>query len=188
MDGTKPGHGARYTRLAGFSCFGPAAGFTVVELIAVIILLSVLGVFAMGRLVSPTLFAPAIVSQALIAEMRLAQQLATSRHDAVISLILDRVGGDWRLRTQSSVDGLLRTELVDADDTAVVATSGAASGAIDAATPLLVAFDHAGDLDSVSIGAAAGSPGAGVAVTVSGGSSRQLCIYPSGYVNDGTCS
>lgn len=159
-----------------------------VELIAVIILLSILGVFAMGRMVSPTLFAPAIVSQALIAEMRLAQQLATSRHDAVISLTLDRAGSDWRLRTESSADGLLRTELVEAEDTAVLASSGAASGPIDAATPLLVAFDHAGDLGSVSIGAAVGSPDAGVALTVNGDSTRQLCIYPSGYVDDGTCS
>ncbi len=186
MDGMKPGY-PRNTRFAGCSCFKGMSGFTVVELIAVIILLSILGVVAMGRMTSPTMFAPAIVTQSLIAEVRLAQQLATSRHDATISLTLDRAGARWRMRTVSSVDGLLRDEAFDVDGTSIVASSGAVSAGIDAATPLLIAFDHAGDLSAVSIGAAPGSPDAGVSVTVSGDTTRQLCIYPSGYANDSAC-
>jgi len=158
-----------------------------VELITVMLLLSVVGVFAMARMASPSMFAPAVVSQALVSELRFAQQLATARRDAVVSVSVDRVGDDWRLRTVSDVDGVLRTELVERDGTAVQAVSGAANDALDAGTALTVSFDHAGDLDAVSIGAAAGTPASGVSLTVSGDTTRQVCIYPSGYTNAGAC-
>jgi MSHA pilin protein MshC len=163
-------------------------GFTLVELITVILLLSIVGVFAMARMASPGMFAPAVVSQALVAELRFAQQLATARRDAVVSVAVDRVGDDWRFRTLTDVDGVLRTERVGRDGTAVQAVSGAASAALDAATALTVSFDHAGDLDAVSIGGAAGTPASGVSLTVSGDSTRQVCIYPSGYTNADACS
>jgi len=163
-------------------------GFTLVELITVILLLAIVGVFAMARLASPDMFAPAVVSQAMVSELRFAQQLATARRDAVVSVSLDRLGDDWRLRTVTDVDGVLRTELVSRDGTAVQAMSGAASAALDAGTALTVSFDHAGDLDAVSIGGAAGVPASGVSLTVSGGSARQVCIYPSGYTNANACS
>lgn len=159
-----------------------------VELIAVIILLSILGVFAMGRMVSPTMYAPAVVSEAVLAQVRAAQQIAVSRHDAVVTLTVDRSGDDWRLQITSDVDGILRTERVDAENTALNAVSGAASGSIDAASPLTVSFDHGGDLETVTIGGVAGAPASGVAVSVSGDTSRQLCIYPSGYANADVCA
>lgn len=162
-------------------------GFTIVELISVVVLLSILGMFAMGRMVSPTLFAPAIVTQTLVAEVRYAQQLAAARHDAVVSVTLDRVAADWRVRTSSDVDGVLRTQLIDAAGTTVTAASGAVSGGIDASSALTLSFDHAGDLALVIIGAAPGVPAEGVSLSVSGDTSRQICIYPSGYANDSAC-
>lgn len=165
-----------------------ARGFTIVELVAVIILLSVLGMVAMSRMVSPDLYAPAIVTQALVAETRIAQQAATSRSDAVVTLTVDRVGSDWRFQVDTDVDGIIRTELVAAENTAVQAASGAANGALSASASLEVIFDHAGDLSSVSIGGTAGNPAAGVSLTVTGDSARQACIYASGYANDEACS
>jgi MSHA pilin protein MshC len=162
-------------------------GFTVVELIAVIVLLSILGVVAMGRMVSPNLFAPAIVTQAVVAESRFAQQIATSRHDAAVTLTLDRLGDDWRLRVATDVDGVVRTELVEAEDTTVHAASGAANGSIGAGATLIVSFDRAGDLSAITIGGGAGDPAAGVGLSISGDSTRQVCIYPSGYANADAC-
>ena len=165
----------------------PGRGFTLVELISVMILLSILGIFAMARMTSPELFAPAVVSGAVAAEVRLARQLAAARRDAVVSVTVDRLGGDWRMRISSDVDGVLRTELVRADNTALQVASGAASASLDAATALTLTFDHAGDLSTVLIGATPGTPGSGVNLTVAGDSTRQVCVYPSGYAHAGAC-
>jgi type II secretory pathway pseudopilin PulG len=191
MDGMKSDRCIRRTRFSGcvrVRAANKAHGFTVVELIATIILLSILGVVAMSRMVSPDLFAPAIVTQALVAETRFAQQVATSRHDAVVTLTVDRVGGDWRFQVDTDVDGVVRTELVVAEDTTVQATSGAADGAIGGGATLALSFDHAGDLADVTINGVSGDPAAGVALTIAGASTRQACIYPSGYANDDACS
>jgi hypothetical protein len=159
-----------------------------VELITVVVLLSIVAVVAMGRMVSPDMYAPAVVSQALVAELRFAQQIATSRQDAVVSLTLDRAGSDWRLRVVSDVDGVLRTEQLSAANTAVTAVSGAAAANVGIGGPLSVSFDHAGNLSAVLVGSSAGAPATGVAVTVSGDTSREVCIYPSGYANQAACS
>jgi len=69
-------------RSAGRSCLRATAhGFTVVELITVILLLSIVGVFAMARMASPDMFAPAVVSQALVAELRFAHP-----HEIVVDI------------------------------------------------------------------------------------------------------
>lgn len=181
-------HGARVPwRRACIACRA-SRGFTLVELISVMVLLSILGIFAMARMTSPELFSPAVVSGAVAAEVRFARQLAAARRDAVVSVTVDRLGDDWRLRTSSDVDGVLRTELVSADNTVLQAASGATSAALDAATGLTLTFDHAGDLTAVLIGAAPGAPGTGVSVTVAGDTTRQLCVYPSGYTHAGACS
>jgi prepilin-type N-terminal cleavage/methylation domain-containing protein len=187
MDGSASNLAPRCTRFAGCRRF-QQRGFTIVELIAVVILLSILGVFAMGRMTSPAMFAPAIVSEALVAQLRAAQQIAVSRRDAVVSVTVDQQGADWRLRIESDVDGVMRVERVDADGTTMTATSGGVTGMLDVSSALTLSFDHAGDLDAVSIGGVAGVPAAGVAVSVAGDSVRQICIYPSGYANSDACS
>lgn len=154
----------------------------------VIVLLGVLSMTASSRFVRPQAFAPAIVTQALVAETRFAQQLATSRRDAQVSLILDRVADDFRFRVATDVDGVVRTELVEAEDTTVQATSGAASDTVDVGAALILTFDHAGDLSAVTIGAGAGNPDLGVVLQITGTSTRMACVYPSGYANDETCA
>ena len=74
------------------------SGFTVVELIAVLLLLGILAATAMSRLVGSNAYAPALVSEQLIALGRLAQQTALSRQDAAVSLDIDQNAGDWRIR------------------------------------------------------------------------------------------
>ena len=163
-------------------------GFTIVELITVIILLGILSTVALSRFVSPDAFAPGIVTHALLAEARFAQQLAVSRHDAVVSLNVDQLGSDWRLRTSTDLDGVVRTETVAVKNTSITASSGAASDDIDASTPLVLQFDAAGDLGSITLGVAAGDASLGVSLSVYGDTTRVVCIYPTGYASDAACS
>ena len=164
-----------------------AGGFTIVELIAVIVLLSVLGVVAMARLPSPNLFAPAVLAQALISEARLARQMAASRHDAVVTLSVVAEPQGWRARVSTDVDGIIRSQLIETAGTTIAASSGAVTASLDATTALSVSFDAAGRVGAISIGAAAGSPGLGLSLSISGDNSRDICIYASGYASDSAC-
>ena len=163
-------------------------GFTIVELITVILLLGILSTVAIARFVKPSAFVPAIVASAVVAQSSFAQQLAAARADATVALLIDRQGGDWRFRVSNSVDGIVRTELVGADNSGLVVTSGAAVGPVDAATPLIVTYRRDGDLASVVLGAVAGDPASGVGLSLTGDTSRELCIYPSGYATDAPCA
>lgn len=163
-------------------------GFTIVELITVVILLGILSVTAISRFVEPSAFAPGIVTHAVIMQARAAQQLAASRADAEVTLRVDRTGDEWRMRVSTDVDGLLGTELVAAENTTLTVSSGGASALIDATTPLIVRFDRLGDLSAVLIGAAAGAPAAGINLQFNGDSARSACIYPSGYATDAVCT
>ncbi len=165
----------------------PAGGFTIVELIAVIVLLSILGVVAMARLPSPNLFAPAVLAQALISEARLARQIAASRHDAVVTLSVIAEPEGWRARVSTDVDGIIRSQLIETAGTTIAASSGAAAASLDATTPLTVSFDAAGRVGAITIGAVAGSPGLGLQLSISGDNSRDICLYASGYASDAAC-
>lgn len=167
---------------------GNTHGFTIVELITVVILLGILSVTAISRFVEPSAFAPGIVTHAVIVQARAAQQLAASRADAVVTLTVDKAGDQWRMRVSTDVDGVLSTELVAAENTTLTVSSGGAPTLIDATTPLVVRFDRLGDLSAVLIGAAAGTPAAGIDLQFNGDSARSACIYPSGYATDAVCT
>ena len=164
-----------------------AGGFTIVELITVIILLGILSVVAMARFVQPSAFVPSIVSQKLIAESRIAQQVAVSRVDATVSLRIDRQASDWRIQVSTDVDGVIRTELAGADNSRLQATSGGANAFISAATALSIAYSSSGDISAVLIGATPGGASLGVDLLLQGDSDRQICIHPSGYPTNASC-
>lgn len=164
-----------------------SSGFTIVELIAVIILLGILSMVAMARFVQPSAFVPGIVAQKLIAESRIAAQMALSRADASVSLHIDRQGGDWRMQVSTDVDGVLRTELMDAGNSRIQATSGGASAFISAAAGLTIVYSESGDVSAITIGAATGDAAMGVDVSIEGDSNRQICIHPSGYSSSAAC-
>lgn len=174
-------------RCSGVRVFVPG-GFTIIELVTVMILLGILSITAISRFVEPSAFAPGIVTHAVVLEIRAAQQLAASRADAQVTFVIDRAADDWRLQIQTDLEGVVSSELIAAENTSLSATSGAASAAVNAATPLVVQFDKQGDLSSVTIGASAGSPATGVDLEVSGDSDRRVCIYPTGYATDAACS
>jgi len=162
-------------------------GFTVVELVAVILLLAILSITALGRFVRPSAFAPAVLSAGLVAEVRQARQLAAARSDARVTLELSADGGDWHFALATDVDGVVEEERIAMANTSLVASSGAVSAALGAGAGLRLTFHGDGDLAAIAIAGSPGDADLGVEVALSGDSTRTLCIYPSGYATDSAC-
>jgi MSHA pilin protein MshC len=167
------------------------AGFTIVELIAVLLLLGILAATAMSRLVGGNAYAPALVSEQLIALGRLAQQTALSRQDAVVSLDIDQNAGDWRMRVLVD-DGTgpvtAREELVEIRNTSIVVGNGAVSLPLDATVPLHLGFDGLGSLAPSTGGATNLDPSLGIGIGVTGDSAYSVCFGSTGHAYRGNCS
>ena len=178
------------------STTGPAAtrgdsGFTIVELIAVLLLLGILAATAMSRLVGSNAYAPALVSEQLIALGRLAQQTALSRQDATVSLDIDQNVGSWRMRVLVD-DGAgtttVREELVEDPQHLDRRGNGALNLSLGATVPLHVGFDGLGSLASGTGGATNLDPSVGVGIGVTGDSTYSVCIGSTGHAYRGNCS
>ena len=87
-------------------------GFTVVELVVVIILLGTLSAVAISVSVSPSSFAPSLAAQFFSQQIQRAQTLARQRQDSDVVVVLTSVADGWR--TQTTVGGAVyREELLD---------------------------------------------------------------------------
>ncbi len=164
------------------------AGFTIVELITVVLLLGVLSAVAFSRFGSTNAFEPAILLQQVDEQVRLAQKLATSRQDGQITFRLDLVADEWQTQVSSSIGGVLYTSTTTKNNSSILASSGTASANLSVGNPLQIALDGLGNLDSVQIGGALGNADMGAELQIVGDSTRVLCIYPSGYVSHNVCS
>jgi prepilin-type N-terminal cleavage/methylation domain-containing protein len=168
-----------------------ARGFTIVELIAVLLLLGILAATATSRMVGGNAYAPALISQQLIALGRFAQQTAMSRQDVSVSLDVDQNAGDWRFRVQVN-DGAnsltAREERADIANTSIAVANGAMTLPLSAAAPLRLAFDGLGNLSAASVAATTLVPGLGVGVRTNGDSASSVCIGSAGHAYRGNCS
>ena len=163
-------------------------GFTIVELVVVLLLLGILSVYAGSRFVRPSAFAPTTVAHAIVDVVRYAHQLAVSRQDALVTMTLIESGTELRLTVSTDVDGTALSETVSHYGLTIDASSGAATATLDATTGLTLQFAASGDLDSVLIGGSTGDAASGAELALSGDTARTLCVYPTGYVANAACS
>ena len=167
-----------------------AGGFTLVELITVILLLGVLSAFAASRMPGSSSFVPRLVAQEGIAFSRLAQQLAATRQDARIALVIDTTGNDWRLRVLSDVGGslsIIREETLARNNTTLNVSDSVVNASIDAVTPLRIEFGGLGGVASATIGGTTLNEDLGIHLSAVGDSSHDLCIEPTGFAIHGPC-
>jgi MSHA pilin protein MshC len=157
-------------------------GFTLIELIMVIILLGVLSVFAMSRFSSGQAYSGTIIKNQFLASARLAQQTSLSRSSPNISnsnvkLNVSIVAGDWSLVVSGSGGASYAatadrgTEQVRFGSNLTVACSSLTLA------PLEVVFD--GDGNRI--------PMQNLRVCIDSDIDYELCISPSGYAYEGTC-
>ena len=162
-----------------------ALGFTIVELVVVLVLLGILSGTAMSRFIEPTAFAPRNLSAAIRAQAHYAGQLALSGHTNV-TLQMSRQPGQWQIDVLEG--GSLITQLTpELDNTQTFVTNSGSTYELDTASSLAMTFDAQGDVSAGVVGATSLDVNAGTELQITGDSNQWLCIYPTGYVSARVC-
>ncbi len=155
-------------------------GFTLIELIMVMVVLSVLAVSTIGLFAGQGEFAGRLQRDQLLAHLRLAQQVALARHDVnapTTTWTLSRSGGTLQAQIVQGAYSTVRS-LEEAGTTvtwssATTTSCGAATGTL----PLTLTFDQLGDLASETL------------ICVSGnGQTWPVCVSAAGYAYAGVCT
>lgn len=154
-------------------------GFTLIELITVIILLGILSAFAVSRFPDSQGFSTTIIKNQLLASARLAQQTSLSRASSAanITLTVSENLGEWNLSITSGGNTLFLAQVEQGSEKIRFGTSISGSCSSLAAAPFTVTFD--GDGNRI--------PFQNLRICVDSDTDLELCISPSGYAYEGTC-
>jgi MSHA pilin protein MshC len=155
-------------------------GFSLVELVTVIALISVLGAVAFSRFANVSTYRSAIFQQELLSSFRLAQRVAVAHQGGETIFSMRQTGGTWQITLE--FDGQTRSETLDGEE-AVSFRLGGFSGALSGGVLYRLVYNDQGDLTRLI------SP-ANLFVTQSielSAGVHRICIAPTGFAYDGAC-
>ncbi len=171
-------------------------GFTLVEMIVVIILLSILSAVVLPRLGNVASYQDASLHGTVLGSLRLAQKAALAQHDASVFWAMERASSDqWRIRViMGSHDQTPPQLQPDIQARSDLSYSGGISGSLGNGHNLMLRFNQLGDViaakENVDLSNAATYPdsadaiGASIQFTDSRGS---YCLSLTGYSYDTSC-
>lgn len=164
-------------------------GFTLVELVAVLVLLGILSAAAFSRLPSVDLYEDRVFQDSLQTSLRLAQRTALSHHASSVQWRLSHAAGsNWQYSIL--IDGNSALSESVASGTAVnysVRVSGNAtiSGTLNSnGETLTLNFDRWGNFTNVNDGTNSGAITRSLSLTLG---ARSLCLSPVGFAYSGAC-
>ena len=161
MSGGRPAHGLQ-------------AGFTLVELVVVLVAAGILAAVLLPRLTPRAAYAERVFTAELVSIARHAQQQAMMRGAGVtVTLVLDSGAGQYGIQMDPGTGAVWLTH-PDGRPFPVPYPAGIST----APDPVQVSYNALGHTTANSA----------VTVTVnSDGGSRSLCIEPTGYAREGGC-
>ncbi len=171
-----------------------APGFTLVELVIIVVIISVLAAVALSRILSGDSFDAFILRDQLISLSRTAQQSALGKADVVFT-VQPSASLDTVTLTTSYGTGSVVLNSVEFDLSPIVLTGSVnntascavtAGAAITNAAPFIVRFDELGDLSLSGFGAGSAITDA-VKICLNSSSEDSLCISPGGFAYGGNC-
>jgi prepilin-type N-terminal cleavage/methylation domain-containing protein len=164
-------------------------GFTVIELVAVLVLIGVLAVTSFSRWFGGSSFDSTATAADISTVARLAQRIAVFKPGNIISLEVKRVAGIWQLAVMEddggSVSNLFQIDNNSGNTISITGLTGPIT--LSAANNLVVNYDDLGNISALLVGGVAIGATVGVAISISTDSPRLICISPVGFVHAGAC-
>jgi prepilin-type N-terminal cleavage/methylation domain-containing protein len=169
-------------------------GFTILELVVVIVLLGIVGVVIMPRFLEPNAFDEPAAQDGLLATIRGAQQAAIGR--ANVTFAITSGGGDWTFAAKSGSTTLrtfqVRTNGVMLETGSAASSANTCADGFDTALAgdftlefntdgTLKRFTNNGSIENVN------ASFNGVRICVNDTDAASVCVSPSGYAYAGNC-
>ncbi|MEX2470105.1 MAG: type II secretion system protein [Pseudohongiellaceae bacterium] len=169
-------------------------GFSLVELVATLVLIGIISAVVVPRFVGSTSFNPIIVRDQLIAMARSAQQNALGRADVVMTVTPNPTGTEVTL-TVSDGGGVIDEATAPLNDVSlsgdinITASCAATPGAdaISNANPLTIAFGELGDLAVSGVTGSTGAVLSALRICINNTAVYSVCVSPSGFAYAGDC-
>lgn len=172
------------------SCVHTARGFSVVEMIVAILLVSIIAATLISRFANPSAFDQSIASDNLIALALLAQQTSLGREN--VTLEIDPVGGNWEFSV--AVSGTVIRSVTVPGNNILLETGSTLTGTCavdlnDAVTQdFKITYDGRGNAAGFTNSMSSPEPvGNGVRICVNDDTSYSACVSPGGFAYRGDC-
>jgi MSHA pilin protein MshC len=169
-------------------------GFTVVEIIITILIISILAVSVYSRLSDNNTFEGLIVRDQIISLARIAQQNALGRQDVELR-VTPTGSGDVTIETRTgtttlqSVTTSISSLTLESDVNNTASCSGGASNTLSSSDYLRLRFAELGDLEDSGV-VNAGYPSAvssAVRICINDDPILSVCVSPGGFAYAGDC-
>lgn len=163
-------------------------GFTLIELIIVIILISIVSAVGMALFPTTQQYASRLIADQWLLSFRLAQRLALTRQNAteLLTLSTSDVGGEWLLTISQGATTLDSVTIDKVNVTAKISNIDFVSSCdnlTSAAFPVQWYFNGYGD----HVTAARAQMTGNTRICFTDTNPREMCISPSGYSYEGSC-
>jgi MSHA pilin protein MshC len=157
-------------------------GFTLIELVTVLLLLGILSAVAFARLGGVNSFSESLFQQQVLSYLRLAQRTAVAHQGSGAQLNINRVSAsEWDI-TLVFATQTLSYQLEG--DNALTFAAGASSGSISTGETLSLVYRDNGDLTELTSPLVADID-TSLSLVVAG--SRLICVSPTGFAYEGLC-
>ncbi len=162
-------------------------GFTLVELITVILLLGIVSSVVIARSGNSSDFEPRKFASTAAEQYRFAHGLSAGRYGDLVSFSISNTSGTWQFVTASLSEGEVRREAMADESVSLLINNGTTSLSASTANSVRVEFAPTGDVSAAYLGTLALQVDLGIELSVTGGSTHNLCIYPTGYLSVDSC-
>ena len=172
-----------------------AAGFTIIEIIVTMVLISIISVVVMSRFIGGNAFNGIIVRDQIISLARSAQQNALGRADVKMTITPNAGATEVTIATVYGVVNIASVTVPmsslslsgDVNETDSCASGAGGAHAITLIAPMTIAFGELGDLGSSEVGASTVAVNSAVRVCLNNDPALSICFSPSGFAYAGDC-